>query len=68
MTGVPYELTPEFLHELLTKHRIDYVVHGDDPCLLPDGSDAYAHVKQQGRFRMVTPISYSLLAPTRLQH
>lgn len=53
ITGVPYELTPAFLDELLTKHRIDYVVHGDDPCILPDGSDAYAHVKQQGRFRMI---------------
>ncbi len=51
---VPYELTPEFLAELFTKHRIDYVVHGDDPCLLPDGTDAYAHAKQMGRFKMVS--------------
>ena len=51
---VPYELTPEFLEELFTKHRIDYVVHGDDPCLLPDGTDAYAHAKEMGRFKMVS--------------
>ena len=51
--GVPYDLTPEFLEELFTKHRIDYVIHGDDPCLLPDGTDAYAHAKKMGRFRMV---------------
>ena len=51
---MPYDLTPEFLEELFTKHRIDYVVHGDDPCLLPDGTDAYAHAKKQGRFRMVS--------------
>lgn len=51
--GVPYDLTPAFLDELFTKHNIDYVVHGDDPCLLPDGTDAYAHAKKQGRFRMV---------------
>jgi len=50
---VPYELTPDFLEELFTKHRIDYVVHGDDPCLLPDGTDAYAHAKEMGRFKMV---------------
>ena len=37
---VPYELTPDFLKVLFTKHRIDVVVHGDDPCLLPDGTDA----------------------------
>ena len=52
LTDVPYELTPDFLHELFTRHRIDVVVHGDDPCLLPDGTDAYAHAKAQGRFRV----------------
>lgn len=61
--GVPYDLTPEFLDELFTKHRIDYVVHGDDPCYLPDGTDAYAHAKKQGRFRMV---SLPLLKKTSL--
>ena len=33
--GVPYDLTPAFLDELLNKQRIDYVIHGDDPCILP---------------------------------
>jgi ethanolamine-phosphate cytidylyltransferase len=51
--GVPYDLNPEFMNELFTKHRIDYILHGDDPCLLPDGTDAYAHAKAMGRFRMV---------------
>jgi ethanolamine-phosphate cytidylyltransferase len=50
---VPYDLTPDFLHELFTKHRIDYVLHGDDPCLLPDGTDAYEHAKRLGRFKMI---------------
>ncbi len=49
----PYELSPEFLHLLFTKHRIDYVVHGDDPCLLPDGTDAYAYAKKLRRFKMI---------------
>lgn len=52
-TGVPYDLSPAFIHELFHKHKIDYILHGDDPCLLPDGSDAYAHAKRLGRFRMV---------------
>eukprot|EP00210_Caulerpa_lentillifera_P007503 g7169.t1 len=51
--GVPYELTPSFTNELFKKHRIDYVVHGDDPCLLPDGTDAYAYAKKLGRFKMI---------------
>lgn len=46
VTDVPYNLTAEFLHELFTKHNIDFVVHGDDPCFLPDGTDAYAEAKR----------------------
>lgn len=53
VTDVPYDLTPAFLHELFYKHKIDYVIHGDDPCLMPDGSDAYAYAKEAGRFRMI---------------
>ena len=53
LTGVPYDLTPDFLHELFYKHKIDYVIHGDDPCLMPDGTDAYAYAKEAGRFRMI---------------
>jgi len=53
ITGVPYDLTPEFLDILFHRHKIDYVIHGDDPCLLPDGTDAYAHAKQMGRFRLI---------------
>lgn len=53
ITDVPYDLTPAFLDELITKHKIDYVIHGDDPCLLPDGTDAYEHAKKLGRFLMV---------------
>ncbi|RMZ55822.1 hypothetical protein APUTEX25_003788, partial [Auxenochlorella protothecoides] len=53
ITDVPYDLTPAFLDELITKHKIDYVIHGDDPCLLPDGTDAYEHAKKLGRFLMI---------------
>lgn len=53
LTGVPYDLTPEFLDELFFKHKIDYVIHGDDPCLLPDGTDAYANAKKVGRFKLI---------------
>jgi ethanolamine-phosphate cytidylyltransferase len=51
--GVPYELTPAFCDDLFARHRIDLIVHGDDPCLLPDGSDAYATAKARGRFRVI---------------
>ena len=52
ITGVPYDLSPQFVESLFTKHRIDYIIHGDDPCLLPDGTDAYAHAKKLGRFKV----------------
>jgi len=52
--GVPYDLSPQFIEELFSKHKIDYIIHGDDPCLLPDGTDAYAHAKKLGRFKMVS--------------
>jgi hypothetical protein len=48
----PYVLTKEFMDVLFTQHRIDYIVHGDDPCLLPDGSDVYDYPKKIGRFRV----------------
>ncbi|GLI58512.1 hypothetical protein VaNZ11_000248 [Volvox africanus] len=76
LRGVPYDLNPEFVHELFTKHRIDYIIHGDDPCLLPDGTDAYAHAKKLGRFKMVkrtegvstTDIVGRMLTCSRVNH
>ena len=50
---VPYDINPEFMRRLWREHRIDYIVHGDDPCLLPDGTDAYAAPKKEGRFKTI---------------
>jgi ethanolamine-phosphate cytidylyltransferase len=50
---VPYDINEQFMNELWHKHKIDYIVHGDDPCLLPDGSDAYAAPKREGRFKTI---------------
>ena len=41
------------MRELYDKHNIDYIVHGDDPYLLPDGTDAYDAPKRAGRFKMI---------------
>ena len=49
----PYVLTKEFMNVLFTQHKIDYIVHGDDPCLLPDGTDVYDYPKRLKRFKMV---------------
>ena len=50
---VPYEVTDAFTDELFEKYGVDYVVHGDDPCLLPDGTDAYAYPKRIGRYKEI---------------
>ncbi|KAJ3693475.1 hypothetical protein LUZ60_008955 [Juncus effusus] len=49
----PYEITEEFMNKLFNKYNIDYIIHGDDPCLLPDGTDAYASAKKVGRYKQI---------------
>lgn len=49
----PYDLTPEWVDYLVREHGIEYIVHGDDPCITADGKDAYAYAKSLGRFRMI---------------
>ena len=54
IANVPYELTREFVEELFSeKYEIDCIVHGDDPCYLPDGTDAYAIPKALGKYREI---------------
>eukprot|EP01024_Parvocaulis_polyphysoides_P059529 TRINITY_DN643_c0_g6_i2.p1 TRINITY_DN643_c0_g6~~TRINITY_DN643_c0_g6_i2.p1 ORF type:complete len:373 (+),score=26.92 TRINITY_DN643_c0_g6_i2:468-1586(+) len=51
--GTPYEVNQQLLQNLFQHHNIDFVVHGDDPCFLPDGSDAYQHAKTINKFKNV---------------
>mmetsp|Transcript_8295 Transcript_8295/g.12269 ORF Transcript_8295/g.12269 Transcript_8295/m.12269 type:complete len:425 (-) Transcript_8295:418-1692(-) len=53
ITDVPYDVTSDFLRTLIEDHGVDFIVHGDDPCLGPDGRDVYAAVKEQKKFRTV---------------
>lgn len=41
------------MNRLFTEYKIDYIIHGDDPCLLPDGTDAYALAKKVGRYKQI---------------
>jgi ethanolamine-phosphate cytidylyltransferase len=50
--GVPYIMNREYLDYVIEKYNIDYVVHGDDPCIV-DGKDVYATAKQAGKFRTI---------------
>lgn len=49
----PYELTPEFTVSLKEKYKIDFIVHGDDPCITHDGKDAYATAKELKMFKTI---------------
>nr|XP_023871935.1 ethanolamine-phosphate cytidylyltransferase-like [Quercus suber] len=53
ITNAPYEITEKFMDTLFNEHNIDYIIHGDDPCLLPDGTDAYALAKRAGRYKQI---------------
>ncbi|XP_076895980.1 ethanolamine-phosphate cytidylyltransferase-like [Bidens hawaiensis] len=49
----PYAITEEFMRKLFDEYNIDYIIHGDDPCILPDGTDAYALAKKVGRYKQI---------------
>ena len=49
----PYAINEAFMKKLFTDYKIDYIIHGDDPCLLPDGSDAYELAKKVGRYKQI---------------
>jgi len=44
ISDAPYAINEEFMKKLFTEYSIDYIIHGDDPCLLPDGTDAFFSV------------------------
>lgn len=50
--GAPYVMNKEYLDMVIKKYKIDYVVHGDDPCFV-DGVDAYADSKARGIFKSI---------------
>ncbi|XP_008781724.1 ethanolamine-phosphate cytidylyltransferase-like [Phoenix dactylifera] len=53
IANAPYAITEEFMNTLFNKYNIDYIIHGDDPCVLPDGTDAYGPAKKAGRYKQI---------------
>jgi ethanolamine-phosphate cytidylyltransferase len=47
VSGVPYVMNDEYLRGIITRYRIDYVVHGDDPCIV-NGKDVYESAQKLG--------------------
>jgi ethanolamine-phosphate cytidylyltransferase len=50
--GCPYIMSAEYLNWAIDKYKIDFVIHGDDPCIV-DGKDVYAAAKEAGKFRTI---------------
>lgn len=47
--GVPYVMNDEYLLHVIEKYNIDYVVHGDDPCIV-DGKNVYESAVKLGKY------------------
>ena len=49
----PYVMTPKDVSWVVKKHKIDYIIHGDDPCL-HNGNDVYKEAKERGIFKSIS--------------
>ena len=50
--AVPYVMTAPYLDYVIKKYKVDYVVHGDDPCIV-DGKDVYESAKKEGMYQSI---------------
>ena len=48
----PYIMNKEYLDHVIQNYKIDYVIHGDDPCIV-DGRDVYETAKAAGKYRSI---------------
>jgi len=48
----PYVMNEEYLNFIITKYKVDYVIHGDDPCIV-NGKDVYASAKKAGKYQSI---------------
>ena len=46
-------MTAEYLQWVIDTYKVDYVVHGDDPCIV-DGKDVYEIPKKNGQFKSIS--------------
>ncbi len=61
--NVPYVMDGDYLDWVIKAFRIDYVVHGDDPCIV-DGKDVYESAKRVGD-PAAHPGPYAARSPAR---
>jgi len=50
--GCPYIMNEEYLNFVMKKYNIDFVIHGDDPCIV-NGKDVYEAAKKGGYYQNI---------------
>ena len=73
--NVPYVMNDEYLEWIIKEYNIDYIVHGDDPCIV-DGRDVYESARKRGKYLEIprtegistTDIVGRMLLMTRSHH
>lgn len=48
----PYIMNEKYLNYILDEYNVDYVIHGDDPCIV-DGKDVYETAKRAGKYKSI---------------
>lgn len=48
----PYVMSEEYLNWVIKEYNVDYVIHGDDPCIV-NGKDVYETAKKTGKFKSI---------------
>lgn len=48
----PYIMNEEYLNKIIEEYDIDYIIHGDDPCIV-NGKDVYETAKKAGKFQSI---------------
>ena len=52
LPNCPYVMDKKYLDYVIKRYKIDFVVHGSDPCIW-DGQDVYATAKDAGKYRSI---------------
>mmetsp|Transcript_10358 Transcript_10358/g.24672 ORF Transcript_10358/g.24672 Transcript_10358/m.24672 type:complete len:436 (-) Transcript_10358:2766-4073(-) len=50
--NTPYIMNKEYIDYIFETYNVDYIIHGDDPCIV-DGRDVYETAKKAGKFRTI---------------
>ncbi|VEU34875.1 unnamed protein product [Pseudo-nitzschia multistriata] len=50
--NTPYIMKKEYIDYIFETYNVDYIIHGDDPCIV-DGRDVYETAKKAGKFRTI---------------